>query len=315
MKLVTYELTGAISCGILTDNGIVDIPSAFENAPASVNEILNRGDECLKKLADLSNSANELVSVEDVKLLAPIPKPDKLLALAGNYRKHILEAGYKLGLSESPHKTTVPRPFIMPPTAVTGNNATIPWPVYSEQLDHEIELAVVIGKSCHCITPNQAPDCIAGYTIANDISARSVTFRENRTERPWDEFYDWLNGKWSDGFLPLGPCLTTADEFGDPQKAEMELKVNGQTRQKANTAEMIFSVTEIVSFISHLMTLNPGDIIATGTTQGVAMATGKWLKPGDQMECKIQGIGKLKNTIGQKPDRLYKPLKNNHGDT
>lgn len=310
MKLVTFKRENKVSCGILTKNGIIDIPSSFSrpNITRSIKHILNLGTPCLNELNVLADTAREFIPLEDVTLLAPIPKPDKLLALAGNYRKHIIEAGRKLGLADSPGTTTVPRPFLMPSSVVTGNNTTIPWPAFSEQVDHEIELAIVIGKTCHCVSPEEALNYVGGYTIANDISARSVTFKENRTERPWDDFYDWLNGKWSDGFLPLGPCIITADEFGDPQNAELELKVNGETRQKSNTSEMIFTVADTVSFISHLMTLTPGDIIATGTPEGVGMATGKFLNPGDVLECTIQGIGTLTNTIGPKPENLYKPL-------
>lgn len=311
MKLVTFKRENTTSCGILTDNGIIDIPASVDhpNPPRSVKQILSWGAPCLNELYVLADTATDFIPTSSVTLLAPIPKPDKLLALAGNYRKHIIEAGRKLGLADSPRTTTVPRPFLMPPNVVTGNDTTIPWPAYSEQVDHEIELAIVIGKTCRCVTPQQALDYVGGYTIANDISARSVTFKDGRTERPWDEFYDWLNGKWSDGFLPLGPCITTADEITNPQDIELQLKVNGETRQKSNTKEMIFTVADTVSFISHIMTLTPGDIIATGTPEGVAMGTGKWLEPGDHIECTIQKIGTLKNKIGPKPQHLYKPLK------
>ena len=310
MKLVTYKRENSTSCGILTQKGIIDIPSSIDrpDPPRSVKQILKLGRPCLNELYVLADAAKRFIPLDDVTLLAPIPTPGKLLALAGNYKKHILEAGKKLGLAESPRNTTVPRPFIMPSTAVTGNDAKIPWPDYSDQVDHEIELAVVIGKTCRCVPPRRALDYVGGYTIANDISARSVTFKENRAQRPWDEFFDWLNGKWSDGFFPLGPCITTADEFGDPQDADLQLKVNGQTRQSANTRDMIFPVADIISFLSHLMTLEPGDIIATGTPEGVAMATGKWLSPGDKIECTIDRIGTLKNKIGPKPQHLYKPL-------
>jgi len=310
MKLVTFKRENTTSCGILTENGIIDIPASIDrpNRPRSVKHILTLGTPCLNELYVLADTAKNFITLDSITLLAPIPKPDKLLALAGNYRKHIIEAGRKLGLTDSPRTTTVPRPFLMPPNVVTGNDTTIPWPTYSDQVDHEIELAIVIGKTCRCVTPQQALDYVGGYTIANDISARSVTFKENRTERPWDKFYDWLNGKWSDGFLPLGPCITTADEITNPQDIELELKVNGETRQKSNTKEMIFTVADTISFISHIMTLTPGDIIATGTPEGVAMGTGKWLNPGDQIECTIQKIGTLKNKIGPKPKHLYTPL-------
>jgi len=310
MRLVTYKRENSVSCGILTEEGIVDIPSSLDrpDRPRSIKHILTLGKPCINELYVLADSAKDFIPIESVTLLAPIPKPDKILALAGNYTKHIIEAGKKLGLSESPRTTTVPRPFLMPPNVITGTDSTINWPAFSDQVDHEIELAVVIGKTCRCVEAANALDYVGGYTIANDISARSVSFKEGRNERPWDEYFDWLNGKWSDGFLPIGPCLITADDIQNPQDLEMELKVNGETRQKANTKDMIFTVADIVSFASHIMTLTPGDIIATGTPEGVAMGTGKWLEPGDKIECTIEKIGTLKNKIGPKPKQLYKPL-------
>ena len=310
MKLLTYLYEKSVSCGILVDKGIIDIPASFPGKikPHSVRELLIRGQTYLDQVKALAESVHDFIPVENVRILAPIPRPGKLLALAGNYRKHIIEAGRELGLSESTRAETVPRPFLMPSTVAIGPDSEVPWPSYSEQVDYEIELAVIIGRPCKCISPQEAPEYIAGYCIANDISARSVTFKENRKERPWNNFFDWLNGKWSDGFLPLGPYLTTADEIEDAQNLEMELKVNGETRQKANTSEMIFSITDTISFISHLMTLEPGDCIATGTPEGVAMATGKFLQPGDKIECTIEKLGTLSTVMGQAPDRFYKPL-------
>ena len=314
MKLVTYSKGGSVYCGILTDKGIIDIASAWEdkNPPWSVKTILRRGSACLEKLAELQTKASDLIPLDSVKLLAPIPKPGKIIALAGNYSEHIKEAstnrGFKLGLSDSPRETTVPRPFIMPSTAVAGPDEEIHWPVYSETIDYELELAIVIGKMAKCIEAEDALDFVAGYTIANDVSARSVTFAKKRTERPWDEFYDWLNGKWADGFCPMGPYLLTADEINNVQNLDMQLTVNGQVRQKANTAQMIYPVADIVSFISHIMTLEPGDVIATGTPSGVAMATGNFLEAGDKIEASIEKLGTLTNTLGPKPKKFYEPL-------
>ncbi len=310
MKLVSYMKEPRISCGLATDRGIIDIPSNCKGSlhPHSVKEILIRGQNCLDLISELPYTAAEFLDPAELKFMAPVPRPGKLIALAGNYSEHIREAGRSLGLTDSPDKTTVPRPFLMPSTAATGTLTTIPWPSYSEQVDYEIELAVMIGRHAHQIAPEDARSCIAGYLIANDISARSVTFSAGRTPRPWDEFYDWLNGKWSDGFLPLGPWLVTRDEIPDPQNLTMELKVNGETRQKANTSQMIFTVDQIVSFISHLMTLEPGDVISTGTPAGVAMATGRFLQPGDTMECTIDKLGTLTNTLGPRPSDFYRPL-------
>jgi 2-keto-4-pentenoate hydratase/2-oxohepta-3-ene-1,7-dioic acid hydratase in catechol pathway len=313
MKLITFKKNtsplrlrseASICAGILTDEGIVDLTGDFQ----SVKHIIAGGSETIKKIRPIIDECTKFIDPSAVKLLAPVPDPPKVLALAGNYSEHITEVGLTLGLSDSPRTTTVPRPFLMPPTVVIGHNEEIPWPAYSENIDYEIELAVVIGKKAKCVTPEQAPNVIAGYTIANDVSARSVTFAKGRKKRPWDEFYDWLNGKWADGFLPMGPFLLTADEVENVQNLQMTLKVNGEIRQNANTSKMIFSVYQIVSFLSYLMTLQPGDIIATGTPGGVAMATGNFLKSGDKIECTIEKLGTLTNTLGRKPKEFYEPL-------
>jgi 2-keto-4-pentenoate hydratase/2-oxohepta-3-ene-1,7-dioic acid hydratase in catechol pathway len=316
MKLVTYDRNHAISCAILTDNALIDIPSAWQgpNPPRTVLEILQRGPDCLTTLARLAQSAKPAISLDSAKLLAPIQQPGKLLALAGNYSEHLKEAsvhrGFKLGLSDSPKNTTVPRPFLMPPTVVIGPGDEIPWPEYSRDIDYEIELGVVIGKKVKSIPAQQALNAVAGYTIVNDVSARTVTFSKGRQQRPWDDFYDWLNGKWADGFLPMGPFLLTADQVPDVQNLKLTLKVNDETRQNANTAQMIYPVADIISFLSHLMTLEPGDIIATGTPAGVGLATKNFLKAGDRIEASIEMLGTLINTLGKKPVTFYEPLEN-----
>jgi len=314
VKLLTYHRGDAVSCGILTDRGIVDIPSAWPgpNPPASVKDLLERDLLAGEQFQRLAVSPGKTTPLDAVKLLAPIPRPGKVLALAGNYSEHIKEAsvhhGYQLGLSDSPRQTTVPRPFLMPATCVLDPGATIPWPAYSREIDYELELGVVVGKTARRIQAAEAPSCIAGYTIANDVSARSVTFSKDRQKRPWDEFYDWLNGKWADGFCPLGPYLVTADEIADVQNLKMVLKVNDEVRQNANTAQMIYSVAEIVSFLSHITTLEPGDVICTGTPSGVGVATRNFLKAGDRIECNIEGLGTLTNTLGPRPEQFYEPL-------
>ena len=304
MKLITFKKNASVRAGVLTDKGIVDLSEDFQ----SVKHIIAGGPETIKKIRSITDNQAKFTAPSAVQLLAPVPNPPKILALAGNYSEHIAEVGLTLGLSDSPRKTTVPRPFLMPPTVIIGHDEQIPWPAYSEQIDYEIELAVVIGKEAKCISPQKAKEIISGYTIANDVSARSVTFAKGRKKRPWDEFYDWLNGKWADGFLPMGPFLLTADEIENPQDLQMTLKVNGEIRQNANTSGMIFNVYEIVSFLSHLMTLEPGDVIATGTPAGVAAATGNFLNAGDKIECTIEKLGTLTNTIGPKPQKLYESL-------
>jgi 2-keto-4-pentenoate hydratase/2-oxohepta-3-ene-1,7-dioic acid hydratase in catechol pathway len=312
MKLAAYKNDGVESVGVLTENGIIDIPAIWpgSNPPRNIIDILSR--DAIETVKGLASKSEIVTPIENVKLLAPIPRPGKLLALAGNYGEHIKEAslkrGFNLGLSEAKKQTTVPRPFLKPSTTIIGPDDKIPWPAYSEQIDYELELAIVIGKHAKCVEAKEAISCVGGYTIANDVSARSVTFKNGRAERPWDDFYDWLAGKWADGFCPTGPYLVTTDEIADVQNLQMELKVNGETRQKANTNQMIYPVADIVSFLSFLMTLEPGDIILTGTPAGVAVASGRFLQSGDTIECKIENLGVLKNTLSQKPADFYNPI-------
>ena len=312
MKLVNYQRNGLTACGVLTDNGIIDVATAWQgtNPPKSVVEILRR--DVLTEVEELTRSMDFVTPIDEVKLLSPLDKPGKILALAGNFSQHIREAslkrGFKLGLSDAAKSNTVPRPFLKPATTIIGPDDEIPWPAFSEQIDYELELAVVIGKEAKCVKPDSALAYVAGCTIANDVSARSVTFKKGRTDRPWDEFYDWLIGKWADGFCPMGPYLVTSDEIKDVQNLQMELKVNGQIRQKADTGQMIYPVADVVSFLSFIMTLNPGDVILTGTPAGVAVATGTFLQPGDKIECRIEGLGILKNALGQRPKEFYEPL-------
>jgi 2-keto-4-pentenoate hydratase/2-oxohepta-3-ene-1,7-dioic acid hydratase in catechol pathway len=310
MKLVCYQRDGIESCGVLCEGGIADIGAIWPGPrpPKSIAEILAGGPEMMAELAKRAKGT-ALVDVRTVKLLTPIPRPGKLLALAGNYTKHIIEGGLKLGLSESPATTTVPRPFLKPSTCVIGDGDEIPWPAYSKEVDYELELGVVIGRKARCVSVADALGYVGGYTIVNDVSARSVTVKEGRAARPWDEFYDWLLGKWSDGFCPMGPWVLTADEVKDVQDLKMELKVNGEIRQDANTSQMIHSVALIVSFMSHVCSLEPGDVIATGTPHGVGMATGNYLKEGDLVECHIEGLGVLSNRLGKRPKGFYEPLK------
>ena len=312
MKLATYTYRHTTSCGLVTEDGIIDIPSNTNSAKKlhSVKEILIKEQRALEVLYELLDSSAERVPMDQVVFKGPIPRPGKLLALAGNYIKHLQETSWQDPTFDNQSHTTNPWPFLMPSTAVTGDGAEIPWPLYSQQVDYEIELAVFIGNSTTAIAPEEAPAHIAGYSIANDISARSTTFAEGRTDRPRDKYFDWLMGKWANGFLPLGPVMVTADEIPDPQNLNLELKVNGEIRQKAHTSQMIFDVNHIVSFMSHLMTLEPGDVIITGTPQGVAAGGAEYLKPGDTMEATIDRIGTLTNTLGDYPEQFYKAFIN-----
>jgi 2-keto-4-pentenoate hydratase/2-oxohepta-3-ene-1,7-dioic acid hydratase in catechol pathway len=311
MKFASYRYQDTISCGIVAEQGIIDIPSHPQNTLklSSVLEIIQKSPESLERLKTIAQKPKALLGLNQVELLAPILTPGKLLALACNYPQHLAEYAKPADQTTNPRHTTTPWPFLMPANVLTAANTTIPWPCYSKQLDYEVELAVVIGKKCKEASAKQAKDYIFGYTIANDISARSVTFKNERVNRPRDDFYDWLVGKWADGFLPVGPWIVSADQIPDPRNLALELKVNGRTRQKSNTGQMTYSVYEIVAFLSHLMTLEPGDIICTGTPHGTGHATGKYLQPGDKMDCTIDYVGTLTNTLGRPPKEFYEPLK------
>jgi len=308
MRLVTFAHRLGESFGLADDRGVCDIAALWPQGPRSMLHFLEAGKPAMEEALRLAARSNARLDGAEVKLLAPIPNPPKVIGLAVNYAEHHRESSTQ-ALPDDPRLYTTPRPFIMPGTAICGPGDEIPWPAYSRQIDYEVELAVVIGSRARCVSPAQAPRHIAGYTIANDISARSVTYADGRARREKDDFFDWLHGKWADRFCPIGPCLVTGDELGDPSNLDLELSVNSRVRQKANTSQMIFNVYEIVSFISHVMTLTAGDVIATGTPSGVGMATGDYLSGGDVITCRIERIGELTNTLGQPPPAFYTPCK------
>jgi 2-keto-4-pentenoate hydratase/2-oxohepta-3-ene-1,7-dioic acid hydratase in catechol pathway len=307
MKLASYFTENRQSFGVVHCAEIVDVPTSWPGGPSTLLEALEAGPGALSHLRDLAPCSSGALRLDDVRLLAPIARPPKVIGLAVNYAAHHRELDRPQGLPDDPRTHTTPRPFLMPGTAILGPDDTIPWPAFSREVDYEVELAVIIGAKAHRIAPQDAPACIAGYTIANDISARSVTHSRGRTDRPKDAFFDWLHGKWSDGFCPTGPLLVTPDEVGDPMDLDISLKVNGLPRQDANTSQMIFPVCELVSFLSQLMTLEPGDLIATGTPSGVGAADGRFLEAGDVLSCRIEKLGELTNTLGAPPESFYEP--------
>ncbi|MDP7305410.1 MAG: fumarylacetoacetate hydrolase family protein, partial [Pirellulaceae bacterium] len=222
-------------------------------------------------------------------------RPRKLFLLAGNYAKHIEEGG---GIAAE-RAETFPYLFMKPPTTTLtdpGRPVIIP-NVSPNHVDWELELAVVIGKKAKGVAEADALDYVAGYTVINDISNRVFRPNPGRKERAKDGFFDWLHGKWHDSFCPCGPCVTTPDEIPDPQTLDLKLSVNGKVQQDASTAQQIFPVAAVIEFISSFVTLEPGDIISTGTAQGVGHTTGSYLKPGDQIEASISSIGLLKTPV------------------
>ncbi|MSR57530.1 MAG: FAA hydrolase family protein [Planctomycetaceae bacterium] len=233
----------------------------------------------------------DTIATAKAELLVPIPRPNKIFLLAGNYADHIKEGG---GIAAE-RAETFPYVFMKPPsTTLTNPGAAIRIPRNSPNaIDWELELAVIIGKVAKGVREADALGCVAGYTVINDISNRKFKPNPARKERPKDSFFDWLHGKWHDSFCPCGPCVTSADAIADPQILPMELTLNGQTKQKASTALQIFPVAAVIEFISSFVTLEPGDIISTGTPAGVGSTSGTFLKAGDMMHASIGSIGTL----------------------
>jgi 2-keto-4-pentenoate hydratase/2-oxohepta-3-ene-1,7-dioic acid hydratase in catechol pathway len=239
--------------------------------------------------------AEAIVPLSEAQLLPPVPQARKLFALAGNYSEHIREGGRPT----FPKEESYPYFFMKPPsTSLIGAGAPVVLPALARKPDYEGELAVVIGKRGKEIPAARAEQYVAGYTILNDISERALASKEGpKAEREQNRFFDWLVGKWYDTAAPCGPWLVTRDAIGDPHSLRLVTRVNGETRQDASTGEMIFTVPEIIAFISRFVTLEPGDLIATGTPSGVGHARGTYLQPGDTVEVEIDRIGVLRNPV------------------
>ena len=300
MRLATLQQNGAQHVAVVTDDGIIDLVVTAEAAETALNihqlcsmtSLLDGGAEALAAAAELAAKGTPQ-SFEPSDLAPPVPAPRKLLLLAGNYAEHIVEGGRRLHEADK----ATPRVFIKPPsTTLGGPRAEIPIPPVAQFIDWEAELAVVIGKRGKAIKTDEALQYVAGYMVLNDVSERELKIKERPETRDIDGYFDWLNGKWLDGFAPCGPWLTTADEVGDPHGLDIRLHVNDTLQQSGNTGQMIFHVEDIIAYISTIVTLEPGDIIATGTCAGVGHGKGIRLKAGDRVTTEIAGLGKLVNT-------------------
>ncbi|HRU04630.1 MAG TPA: fumarylacetoacetate hydrolase family protein [Candidatus Brocadiia bacterium] len=318
MRLVSFDKgSGQEGLGVVRKGLILNVdecPDAPEwlaeqerkgrvKAACRMTRLLALGPDKLKSLDRWAEDFSErfdaprppfALAAGQTRLLAPVPWPNKLLLLAGNYADHIREFN-----RESVEKSeSTPRVFMKPPTTtIIATGEAIVIPRNGVKIDYELELALVMGGHARFVSPEQAQGLIAGYTVLNDVSERALKIEPGRKPRDGDKWFDWLNGKWFDTFAAMGPCLVTADELGDVSRLKMELRVNGEKRQSATPGHMVFSPAELVSWTSRLMTLEPGDVIATGTPAGVGMATGRLLKAGDVVEAEIEGIGVLRNPV------------------
>jgi acylpyruvate hydrolase len=308
MKLITFSHTGFTRLGVVTaDNQVVDLNYAYQALleskgylraeliaeayiPANMKGFLEGGNESLSLLEEVTdfalNHPNEFkhkltYSVNDVKIEAPVQNPGKIICVGHNYREHILEMGREL-----PEQPVV---FAKFSNTVIGPQDDIPFFPVSDQLDYEAEFAFIVGKRARNVSREDALDYVAGFTIANDVTYRDI---QRRT-------LQWLQGKTVEGSLPMGPWLVTTDELKDPSGLNVRLTVNGEERQKTNTANFVFDVQYLVEFLSNLMTLEPGDIILTGTPGGVGVARNPqvFLKDGDIVKIEIDKIGTLENKV------------------
>jgi acylpyruvate hydrolase len=291
MRVVRYEGSDRVArLGALTDSGVIDLKAAARAAGiptevfADITSFLSAGEAGVRDAVKLIQGVPKtaITPAENVVLRAPLPKPGKIIAVGLNYRDHSMEAGAK----ELPKTPIIFAKFT---TSICGPGDSIVIPVGDPQVDYEAELAVVIGRKAKGIAATNALQYVAGYMPLNDVSARVWQFGDKQ----------WVRGKSCDTFCPIGPHLTTRDEVPDPHSLAIFARVDGVTLQDSNTSKMIFRIPELLEFISASITLEPGDIIATGTPEGVGVFRTPpiFLKPGDVVEIEIQNLGVLRNPV------------------
>jgi 2,4-didehydro-3-deoxy-L-rhamnonate hydrolase len=273
VKLVTFKSgQGKPQVGVLTGQTITrvgdDMPSVISQGVAAIE--------------NARKGANAQIDLADAQLLAPIPDPGKIMGIGLNYRDHAAETGMPV--------PKTPVVFVKYSTAVVGPDVPIRLPAFSDQVDYEAELGVVIGDRARDVPASQALDHVFGYLNINDVSARDLQFAEGG---------QWVVAKSLDTFAPLGPFLATADEIADPQDLRISCTVSGELAQDSNTSQMVFTVAELVSYLSRAVTLMPGDVIATGTPPGVGQSRTppRFLRPNDTVEVEVEGLGVLKNPV------------------
>lgn len=293
MKLLTYRTPGGLRLGVKLDGGVVDVAAAASalgagGVPVSVGEVLQGGATALSALETLVNKVEThrgpapwLLDEAALDLAPCVPAPGKIICIGLNYRRHAEESGMK--------PPATPMLFSKFNNSLAGHGDPVPIPADAREMDYEAELAIVIGRRCRGVGRDEALQYVFGYCNANDISARDLQFRTSQ----------FLLGKTPDGFCPIGPYLVTASEVPNPDALRIRCLVNGEVRQDSTTADMIFSCAELISYISRYITLEPGDLILTGTPEGVAMGRPDkpWLRPGDRVTVEVEGLGSLTNPI------------------
>jgi 2-keto-4-pentenoate hydratase/2-oxohepta-3-ene-1,7-dioic acid hydratase in catechol pathway len=288
MKLARFTVNGATQIGVVEADHVIPLAAIFPGAPASIKEILAGGTTLLAKIAAGLKSASVGLPLNSVRLEAPIPDPQKYLAIGMNYADHVEEAR-KAGLKIPDTQVW----FNKQVSCITGPYHEVHHPRVSQRMDYEAELGVVIGKRCRHVSYAEAHSVIGGYFVANDVTARD-----------WQAASPTFTlGKSFDTHGPIGPWIVTADEIPDPHALEMRMYINGQLRQKHLTGGMVYNIFAQIEHLSKVMTLQPGDLLATGTCSGVgiAMTPPSFLQAGDVMRVEIDRIGHIENKVIAEP--------------
>ncbi len=286
MKLVTFTHGGSTRIGAVEAEEVVDFSANGHGLPRDMLAFLDQGDTAMAAARAACASGQGRLALADVTLEAPIQRPPKILAVGLNYRDHVEETGLKM--------PGVPMIFNKQSTAAIGPGGEIHRPKDSEQLDYEGEMGIVIGKRCRRVPKDKAEQVIAGYTIVNDVSVRDWQIRSATTTM----------GKSWDTHCPLGPYIVTTDEVPDPHRLNLRTWVNDELRQESNTKYLIFNCFDIVEHLSTAFTLEPGDVIPTGTPSGVILGMDPkvWLKPGDVVRIAIDQLGEIANRVVAEPE-------------
>ena len=288
MKLVTYKYKNSTGIGSLLEESIVPF-STNKHLPDNMLAFLQGGESLIEEAQDLCSNPKHLISMEEVILKAPILRPPKIIAIGLNYKDHIEEvraAGREMATPE------VPMIFNKQSLSATGPFDDVHDPKVSDMLDYEGELTMVIGKKCRHVPRDNAKDVIAGYCIANDLSVRDWQLRVPT----------FTIGKSFDTHCPFGPAIVTPDEISDPHNLNITTHVNGEIRQDSNTKHLLFNCFVLIEHLSTAFTLEPGDLILTGTSSGVGVAEGKFLKKDDVIKISISELGYIENRVVDEPD-------------
>ena len=305
-QLLTYAKAGRPTGAVQIDGRVIDLRDATPDTPA-VLDVLNvwdRAGATLGALADDSGRSAALPGqvLAGLTLLPPVLYPNGIYCAGANYKDHVAEMAraFKLPPEPDPHELGMPPWCFLktPRNTMVGHGATVTLPAHSKTVDWELEVAVVIGRTCKDVSEGRAMDYIAAYTLVNDLSARDHLRRPGvkpNSGSPME--YDWVSHKNWDGACPIGPWLVPAAAIADPMNLPLKLWVNDELMQDSNTNQLIFNYAEIISFLSQRCTLYPGDVIATGTPAGVGTPRGIFLKRGDVVRINVEGIGTLTNTM------------------